>query len=98
MTIENTGTPARQPVHPGEVFREEFLVPLGQTAADVRGRSDLITAAELEELVEERLHVTPRIAQALEVITGSSAQMWINLQERRDDYSRALASRVEHKG
>ncbi|TCG08845.1 addiction module antidote protein, HigA family [Paraburkholderia steynii] len=68
-----------RPVHPGEVLREEFLAPLGMTAAELAG--SLHTAAsKIEDVVHERREVDAVLALRLARYFGGDAQSWLNLQ------------------
>lgn len=71
------------PVHPGEVLLEEFLNPLGlrQTAFAARLR---IPLQRLNDLIHERRGVTPDTALRLARALGTSAELWLNLQEAWD--------------
>ncbi len=71
------------PMHPGEVLREEFLAPLGMTAgmlAKVCG----IPRTRIERLANEETGVTADTALRLGKALGTSAQLWLNLQNAYD--------------
>ena len=74
---------ATPPTHPGEMLREEFLVPLGitQTAFAARLR---IPLQRLHDLVRGRRGVTPDTALRLARALGTSAEFWLRLQENWD--------------
>jgi len=69
----------RHPVHPGEIFLEEFLRPAGlhqrQFAAQLGW-----TAAKLNELVKGKRGVTADSALDLAKVLGTSPEVWMNLQ------------------
>ena len=69
----------RPPTHPGEMFLEEFLKPLGlsQTAA---AQKLGISFVRLNELVHQKRGVTPDTALRLSRVFGTSAEFWLNLQ------------------
>ena len=71
------------PVHPGEMLREEFLRPLGitQTAFAERLRVPL---QRLHDFVRGRRGVTPDTALRLARALGTSAELWLRLQENWD--------------
>src|SRR5688500_11827671 len=79
MTPKN-GMP---PIHPGEILREEFLVPMGisarQLALALRIPTNRITA-----IVNETRAVTGETALLLARYFGTSAELWMNLQQSYD--------------
>lgn len=72
-----------KPVHPGEVLREEFMVPLGlsmnRMALDLR-----VPVTRIAEIVHERRSITPDTALRLGRLLGTTAEFWLNLQTRYD--------------
>lgn len=75
----------RPPVHPGEVFREEFRLlqdpPIGQAEAARRlGWS----ANRMGEFELQKRAVTPENAIALGALTGTSPEFWLQLQLNYD--------------
>jgi len=75
----------RVPTHPGEMLREEFLIPMGITQ---RGLAQAIHVPykRINELVNRRRGMTPGIALRLARFFGVSADFWMNLQLRWDLY------------
>lgn len=69
-----------RPVHPGEVLREEFLVPLDMSANALATRLD-VPANRITELVGERRSVTADTALRLARAFGTTAEFWMNLQQ-----------------
>ncbi len=72
-----------RPVHPGEVLREEFLVPLGMSAHAL-ALELRVPAPRINEIVRERRSVTPETALRLARYFGTTAQFWLNLQTSYD--------------
>jgi addiction module HigA family antidote len=71
------------PLHPGEVLREEFLVPLGLSAgalAKIMG----VPRTRIERITSESIGITADTALRLGKALGTSAQLWLNLQNRFD--------------
>lgn len=68
-----------RPVHPGEVLREEFLVPL-EMSANRLAQAIAVPANRITELVGERRNVTADTALRLARALGTSAEFWMNLQ------------------
>jgi addiction module HigA family antidote len=67
------------PVHPGEILREEFLLPMGLSASTV-ARAGGIPLTRIERLVHEADDLTPDTALLLARFFGTSAEFWLNLQ------------------
>lgn len=72
-----------RPIHPGEVLREEFLVPLGMSAHALAMELK-VPAPRINEVVRERRAVTPDTALRLARYFGTTAQFWLNLQTSYD--------------
>ena len=72
-------TTPRHPIHPGEMLREEFLVPMGTSQRQFAARLGW-TTAKLNELVKGRRSVTADSALDLAQALGTSPELWMNLQ------------------
>ncbi|SAL24382.1 HigA family addiction module antitoxin [Caballeronia humi] len=72
-----------RPVHPGEVLREDYLVPLNMTANALARALD-VTANRINDIVLERRGITPETALRLARYFGGDAQTWLNLQVTYD--------------
>ena len=69
-------------IHPGEVLREEFMIPLEITA--YRLSKDLgIPQTRISEILRGRRRVSADTALRLSKYFGNSAKFWLGLQ---DDY------------
>jgi addiction module HigA family antidote len=66
-------------IHPGEILREDYLVPLGMTA-NALAKALHVTAARINEIVKEERGVTLDTALRLARYFGGDAQSWLNLQ------------------
>ena len=71
------------PLHPGEVLREEFLVPLKLSAGALAKRCGL-PRTRIERIATETTGITADTALRLGKALGTSAQLWLNLQNRYD--------------
>ena len=69
------------PVHPGEILREEFLVPYGVSAGSL-ARATHVPRTRIERLIREEVDLTPDTALRLARYFGTSAGFWMNLQSR----------------
>ena len=71
------------PIHPGEFLREDFLVPLGISAAELAKACGLEPAA-LEAIVRESAPVTAEVALRLARYWGTSVELWTGWQMQFD--------------
>ena len=72
-----------RPIHPGEVLREEFLVPL-EMSANALAMALHVPAPRINDIVLERRAVTPDTALRLSRYFDTTAQFWLNLQSSYD--------------
>ncbi len=71
------------PVHPGELLRDEYLVPLGLSVYRL-ARELKIPRPRLNDIVLGRRSVTIDTAFRLGRYFGTTPGLWINLQTRYD--------------
>ena len=71
------------PVHPGEVLREEFLLPLGMSPYAL-AKALHVPRTRIERIAAETTGITADTALRLGKALGTSAQLWMNLQNRYD--------------
>jgi addiction module HigA family antidote len=67
------------PLHPGEVLREEFLVPLNLSAGALAKACGL-PRTRIERIVAEDVGITADTALRLAKALDTSAELWLNLQ------------------
>lgn len=70
-------------IHPGEILREEFLVPLNMSAHAL-AMALHVPAPRINDIVRERRAVTPDTALRLARYFDTTAQFWLNLQSAHD--------------
>ena len=70
-------------IHPGEVLREEYLVPLKMTAHALAMALHL-PAPRINDVVREKRAITPDTALRLARFFNSTAEFWMNLQSAYD--------------
>ncbi len=87
----------REPTHPGEMLRHEFLVPLGMTQRELAG-AIRVPYQRINEVVRGRRGVTPSTALRLARFFGTSAGFWMNLQFRWDLYSTQTSEAEQIEG
>ena len=73
----------RKPTSPGEILREEFLIPLGISQKDL---ADHIKCdyKVINRIINERAAVTPDIATRLALAFETTAEFWLNAQMAQD--------------
>ena len=73
----------RVSTHPGEMLREEFLIPLGisQNALALKIR---VPATRIGDIIHGRRAITPDTALRLARFFGNSPEFWLNLQQMHD--------------
>lgn len=82
--------------HPGEILREDFMVPMGLTAGALAKAMGLVDRTRVERLSRERQPVTADTAIRLAAVFDTSAQFWINLQTQHDLSAAAIAGREKY--
>ena len=75
----------REPTHPGEMLREEFLIPMRLTQREL-AKAIHVPYQRVNEIVRRKRGVTPSTALRLAKYFGTSAGFWMNLQLRWDLY------------
>ncbi len=75
----------REPTHPGEMLREEFLLPMKITQRELADAIH-VPYKRVNELVNQKRGVTPSTALRLSKFFNVSAEFWLNLQVRWDLY------------
>lgn len=75
----------REPIHPGEMLREEFLLPMGITQQQLADGIH-VPFQRINELVNGKRGVTPSTSLRLARFLGVSEDFWMNLQVRWDLY------------
>jgi addiction module HigA family antidote len=73
----------KNPFHPGEILREEFLEPGDITQAAFAEQLGW-TRARLNELVRGKRGITAESALDLAEALGTSAKLWMNIQATYD--------------
>jgi addiction module HigA family antidote len=71
------------PAHPGEVLKELWLEPLGLTLTQAAVRLG-VTRKTVSKIINGHGAITPEMALRLEIVFGTSAQAWMNMQTAHD--------------
>ncbi|KPN73233.1 HigA family addiction module antitoxin [Neisseria sp. 74A18] len=72
-----------RPIHPGEILREEYLIPLDITA-NALSVALHVPAPRINDIVREKRGISPDTALRLARYFGGDAQSWLNLQNAYD--------------
>jgi addiction module HigA family antidote len=80
-----------RPIHPGEILREDFLVPLKMTPLAFAGMLELPEAV-IADIVNERRDVCADVAARIVRRFGGDVEFWLRLQQSFDDKTALLAS------
>lgn len=81
-------------IHPGEILREEYLVPLGLKPYTLAKRLH-VPRTRIERLVAEQTPVTPDTALRLAKFFDTTPQFWMNMQASYDLATEAEAKKDE---
>jgi antitoxin HigA-1 len=72
-----------QPIHPGEILSEEFLIPM--QISQYRVAKDIcVPPRRINEIVRGQRAVTADTALRLARFFGTTERFWLNLQTRYD--------------
>ena len=74
---------SRKPIHPGNVFMQDILVPLGLTVTDAAEKMG-VTRKALSEFIHEKSACTVQMALRIAKVTQTSAESWLTMQIKLD--------------
>jgi addiction module HigA family antidote len=72
-----------KPIHPGEILREEFMVPL-RLNANKLALALHVPAPTIYDIVHEERGISPEMALRLARFFGNTPDFWLNLQSEFD--------------
>jgi antitoxin HigA-1 len=78
MTFERR-TPAGWAVHPGEILKEEFLLPL-EISGYALAKSLKVPAQTVNDIVLRKRGISAEMAVRLSRFFGTTPEFWMNLQ------------------
>ncbi|MBE9240374.1 MULTISPECIES: HigA family addiction module antitoxin [Synechocystis] len=73
----------RLPTHPGIILLEEFLEPMNITQETLATYLN-ISVKQINEIIQEKNEITPKIAWLLAQAFDTTPQFWMNLQTNYD--------------
>lgn len=68
-----------EPIHPGEILEEEFMIPLGLSANALARRID-VPVTRISEIVRGNRGITADTALRLARLFGTNSELWLGLQ------------------
>lgn len=71
------------PPHPGEMLKEEFLIPLSLSITEMSKKLD-VTRQTLSDLINKKRSVSIEMAFKLSKALNTSPEMWLNMQMQYD--------------
>ncbi|MBN9311117.1 MAG: HigA family addiction module antidote protein [Devosia sp.] len=78
------------PIHPGEILREEFLVPL-ELSAGALARAIGVPRTRIERIVKQQMGISTDTALRLARYFDTTPNVWLNLQI---DYDLAIETEM----
>lgn len=70
-------------IHPGEILREEFLIPMRISAYKLAKNIE-VPLNRITSIMKEQRNISPETAILLSTYFGTSQNYWINLQSHYD--------------
>lgn len=74
---------SREPIHPGEFLREEYMPDLGLSVAELAKRLG-VTRQTVNDIVREKRNLSPDMCLRLARLFGTTPQFWLNMQAKVD--------------
>lgn len=85
---------SREPIHPGELLREEYMAELGLSVAGLAERLG-VSRQTVNEIVREKRSLSPDMCLRLARLFGTTPQFWMNMQEKVDLWDSLALHREE---
>ncbi|QTA82377.1 Toxin-antitoxin system, antitoxin component [Desulfonema limicola] len=73
----------RHPIHPGNILKQDYLLPLSLTIKDMAANLGVSTKT-LSRIINEKGSVTPDMALRLSRAFDTTPDLWLNLQKNYD--------------
>lgn len=74
---------SREPIHPGEFLREEYMPELGLSVAALAEKLG-VTRQTVNAIVSEKRGLSPDMCLRLGRFFGTTPQFWMNMQAKVD--------------
>ncbi len=82
----------RKPTHPGEIIKEDFMIPLKLTQTEL-AKALKTSFRTINEILNEKRSISPDMALRLARYFGTSPDVWLGLQADYDLFKAKLKSR-----
>jgi addiction module HigA family antidote len=82
----------RRPTHPGNIIKEDYLLPLSITIKDMADSLG-VSRKTLSKIINERGAITPDMALRLSRAFDTTPDIWLNLQKIFDLWQAETASK-----
>jgi len=82
-TTTEKGLVMKNPVHPGEILREDVLTELGLTVSEAAKRLGVSRVA-LSRVLHEHAAVSANLAYRLELAGVGTARLWLDMQTAKN--------------
>lgn len=87
--------PTTRPLpHPGEILKQDFLVPLGITQTELAERM-VVPIQRVNQICRGRRAITPDTALRLAQLFGTTPEFWLNAQTAWDLWHAIHSERAE---
>lgn len=86
----------RKPTHPGFVFKEDIMIPLGLSVTEMAKLLG-ISRKQLSLFINERASLSPDMAIRIGEVTGTSAESWMWMQIRLSLWEKAQRKTTIYK-
>ncbi len=81
------------PPHPGEIIKEDYLIPMGLTVTQV-AKSLGVSRKNLSEIVNEKTGISAEMAIRLSIAFNTSPELWIGMQKEYE-LSKAMKKEIQ---
>ena len=73
----------KNPIHPGQILREDVLAGLGLTVSEAAKRLG-VSRVTLSRVIHEHAGVSPNLAYRLELAGIGTARLWLDMQTAKN--------------
>ena len=87
----------RRPTHPGEILKEDFMVPLALTQTEL-AKALKTSFRTINEILNEKRSISPDMALRIARYFGTSPDVWLGLQADYDLFKARVKSKRLIKG
>jgi len=82
-TTTEKGQSMKNPVHPGEILREDVLAGLGLNVSEAAKRLG-VSRVTLSRVIHEHAAISPNLAYRLELAGAGTARLWLDMQTAKN--------------